>query len=238
MARRFRQVVPRPERSRPGTTPPWSRLSPRERERVDLPRVRRALAAAGLSGTGPYGTGAPSAPSAATLVDAAVLAALFEQDGEAMLVLIRRAAALERDPGHVALPGGRVEPGEPALAAALREAHEEIGLDPAAVEVLGHLPPMRPHSAAHQIAPFIAALEDRPHLAPSPEEVEAVFEVPLFELLADGVAWEEHWGEDAAPEAHRVCFFAVPSLGDDLLWGLTGRVVWELLELVATVPHR
>lgn len=219
-------------------TPPWSRLSPPERERVDLARVRRALAVAGLSGSGPHGQGAPSAPTAAPLVDAAVLAALFEQDGEAMLVMIRRAAALERDPGHVALPGGRVEPGEPALAAALREAHEEIGLDPAAVEVLGHLPPMRRQSAAHRIAPFVAALQDRPRLAPSPEEVEAVFEVPLVELLADGVAWEEHWGEEPAPEAHPVCFFAAPSLGNDLLWGLTGRVVWQLLELVAAVPPR
>lgn len=236
MARRFRQVVPRPDRSRPGTTPPWSELSSPEREGVDLARVRQALAVAGLSGSGLHGRGAPS--GAAAVVDAAVLAALFEQDGEAMLVLIRRAADLERDPGHVALPGGRVEPGEPALSAALREAQEEIGLEPAMVEVLGHLPPVRRQNGAHHVAAFIAALESRPRLAPSPEEVEAVFEVPLFELLGDGVAWEEHWGDEPASEAHPVCFFAAPSLGDDLLWGLTGRVVWQLLELIAAVPRR
>lgn len=166
-----------------------------------------------------------------------MLLALYpDAAGEATALLIRRAAHLGRDPGHVALPGGFVEPGEELLAAALREADEEIGLDPAAVDVLGPLDVVeRPRRGA--VAAFVGLLAERPALVPSPDEVEAVLDVPLATLLSDGVAWEERWplsswDRDPAVAVRPVRFFACDLLGDDLVWGVTARILWDLLERV------
>lgn len=168
-----------------------------------------------------------------------MLLALYpDAAGQATALLIRRAAHLGRDPGHVALPGGLVEPDEDPLAAALREADEEIGLDPSAVDVLGPLDVVeRPRRGA--VAAFVGLLAARPALVPSPDEVEAVLDVPLATLLADGVAWEERWpptGRAAPATTHRsVRFFACDLLGDDLVWGVTARILWDLLERVERV---
>lgn len=170
-------------------------------------------------------------------VEAAVLLACYAgADGEAVAVLIRRAAHLGRDPGHVALPGGLVEPGEDLVATALREADEEVGLAPGAVEVLGPLEVVERPRRSGAVAAFVGLLAGRPELAPSPEEVEAVLEVPLAALLADGVAWEERWPLPASPPAvHRVRFFSCELLGDDLVWGVTARILWDLLDRVTRV---
>lgn len=160
-------------------------------------------------------------------------------DGEATAVLIRRAAHLGRDPGHVALPGGLVEAGEDLLATALREADEEVGIDPAAVEVLGSLEVVERPRRSGAVAAFVGLLAARPVLSPSPGEVEAILEVPLATLLADGVAWEERWPlpaggpAPAPPGMHRVRFFSCELLGDDLVWGVTARILWDLLERVS-----
>lgn len=213
--------------------PPW-RGAFAEGGRVPLGLVRAALErAAELAPV----RGGPRRP-----VEAAVLVALYGdgrgEEGEATVVLIRRAAQLERDPGHVALPGGLVEPGEEPEAAALREAQEEVGLDPGSVEILGRLGIVERPRDRGSVAPFVGILPERPVLVPSPAEVEAVLEVPLALLLADGVAWEERWplpgtGEGPAP-AHVVRFFAHDdALGHDLVWGVTARILWDLLERVA-----
>lgn len=228
----FRQHVPRPPGGLPGTPPPW-RGPFADAGSIPLGLVRRALA----------GGGEPAPPRAATRrpVEAAVLVALYGDggdEGEATVVLIRRAAQLERDPGHVALPGGLVEPGEEPEAAALREAEEEVGLDPASVVILGPLATVERPRGRGAVAPFVGVLPARPVLVPSPAEVEAVLEVPLAFLLADGVAWEERWpvagaGEAAGP-AHVVRFFAHDDvLGHDLVWGVTAKILWDLLERVA-----
>lgn len=226
MPPRYRQQVPRPAGARRGGPPPWADLAPAALAGIGIARVRAALA-----GTLPIAPGGPVGAGQAP--EAAVLLALYEEAGEATALLIRRAAHLERDPGHVALPGGKVEPGEQPLAAALRESQEEVGLAPDLVEVLGALPPVLRNASDHVVLPFVAALPGRPALRPNPAEVEVVLEVSLAELAAEGVAWEEHWER---PEPHPVRFFAVPLLGEDLVWGLTGRILWSLLEQVARDP--
>jgi 8-oxo-dGTP pyrophosphatase MutT (NUDIX family) len=180
-------------------------------------------------------TGAGSEGPAHDPVDAhddsvsfAVLVPLFAVDGEATVLLIRRAARLRRDAGHVAFPGGRVEPGERPLEAALREATEEIGLDPAQVTVVRRLQVVeRPDG--DRIAAFLGVLAERPVLTLNWEEVEAVIELPLAALLADGVGWQERWS--LGGDERRIHFFADPStLGEDLIWGLTAGILWSLLE--------
>lgn len=234
----FRQHVPRPASARPGAPPPWSRLESARRASVPLSVVRSALAGDGER-AGPDGgqlrPRPPGRPGDAhgARVDAAVLLAVFEAEGETRAVLIRRSPHLQRDPGHVALPGGLVEPDEAPLAAALREAEEEIGLDPALVEIVGPLDVVHRQRFGDRIAPFVGLLAGRPALRPSPAEVEVTLEVPLAELLADGVGWEERW-DIAGMRDRPVHFFAAPRvLGDDLVWGVTARILWDLLERVS-----
>ena len=159
----------------------------------------------------------------------AVLVPLFEEAGETRVVLTRRASTLSTHRSEVSFPGGRVETGEPLVEAALREAWEEVGLDPALVEVIGTLTPMTTYTSASLVHPFVGVLRGRTELHANPSEVEVVFDVSLADLLADGVHRSEQWGFDGADrELH---FFELPG---DIVWGATGRMLWELLVKVTT----
>jgi 8-oxo-dGTP pyrophosphatase MutT (NUDIX family) len=158
----------------------------------------------------------------------AVLVPLFEEDGETSVILTRRSSRLRSHTGEVSFPGGRVDPGEAPLAAALREATEEIGLDPEQVQIVGQLSPLSTVSSAAAITPFVGALAARPSLHPNPAEVERVFDVSLAELASDGVYHEELW---ELPEVglRQMSFF---HLAGDTVWGATARMLRELLELI------
>ena len=155
-----------------------------------------------------------------------MLAALFEEGGETRVVLTRRAATLSSHQSEVAFPGGRVEPGEAFAAAALREAWEEVRLDPKRVELIGELTPMLTYTSSSFVHPFVGVLPGRPLLRANPTEVEVVFDVALADLLADGVYRAEQWGLDEERELH---FFELPG---DMVWGATGRMLVELLDRV------
>lgn len=161
---------------------------------------------------------------------AAVLAAMFEEDGEARVVLTRRASHLRSHTGEVSFPGGRIEDGEDAVAAALREAWEEVALDTSALEVVGTLTPISTLAATSGITPIVGFLPERPAVKADPNEVEFVFDVSLAQLLADGVfaeeRWDTPWGDD-----RQINFFY---LSHDIIWGATARILRELLELVTT----
>jgi 8-oxo-dGTP pyrophosphatase MutT (NUDIX family) len=162
---------------------------------------------------------------------AGVLVPLFEEAGETRVILTRRAAHLRSHTGEVAFPGGRLEPGEDAPAGAMREAHEEIGLDPAEVEVLGELAPLETASSRSRITPIVGALARRPRLAPNPAEVARIFDVSLAELVSDGIYREERW--DLPGHGDRPMHFF--ELEDETVWGATARILTELLELVVGV---
>jgi 8-oxo-dGTP pyrophosphatase MutT (NUDIX family) len=159
---------------------------------------------------------------------AAVLVALFEEDGEARVILTRRSSRLRSHTGEVSFPGGRLDPGEAPLAAALREASEEVGINPADVEIVGQLSPLATMSSGAAITPFVGVLPGRLVLRANPAEVERVFDVSLAELASDGVYHEELW---ELPELgwRPMTFF---HLIGDTVWGATARVLRELLELL------
>ncbi len=114
---------------------------------------------------------------------AAGLMLLFPMDGQAQIVLTVRASHLPSHAGQVSLPGGAVEPGETLEEAALREAREEVGLDPAAVRLLGRLTPLHIPVSGFMLHPVVALMDWRPELQPSDREVERILEVPLDELI-------------------------------------------------------
>lgn len=125
--------------------------------------------------------------------EAAVLIAVTErpeQDGGPGVILTQRPTTMRDHPGQVAFPGGKRDPGEDAVAAALREAHEELALDPAHVRVVGTTDRYQT-GTGFDVTPVLAVIPPDLPLVAEPREVESWFEVPLATMLArDG--WTEH----------------------------------------------
>ncbi len=176
---------------------------------------------------------------------AAVLVALFECDGEAWVVLIKRPATMSTPPGAIAVPGGKFEPGVDGdlRATALREAHEEIGLDPALVEVVARLDGIGTVASRFTITPFVGFLTERPELTPSPSEVTRIIEVPLSELLDPDVYREERWdvgteGRDLEEADLERGVFDVHfyDLDDETVWGATARILTTFLAYLVALP--
>jgi 8-oxo-dGTP pyrophosphatase MutT (NUDIX family) len=162
-----------------------------------------------------------------------VLVPVFERDGEAHLVLTHRPDAMPNHSGEVAFPGGKIDPAVDGSArdAALREAEEEIGLRRASVELVGELDTMHTVGGPFLIAPFVGVLHTQPSLRPDPREVERVFDVPVSELLADGVHHEERW--TLLDEERPVHFF---DLEGETVWGATARIMVGFLAHLVRVP--
>lgn len=159
---------------------------------------------------------------------AAVLCALFDEAGQCHVVLTRRSSRLRSHSHQVSFPGGRIEHGEPPAQAALREAREEVGLDPASVDVFGELSRLSTFANPSPITPFVAELPARPVLKPNPAEVERAFTVPLIELTRPDVYSEELWTFPDGRE-QPMSFF---ELVGDTVWGATARMLRELLDVV------
>ncbi len=163
----------------------------------------------------------------------AVLAPLYEDGGEVHVVLTRRAQHLRSHRGEVSFPGGGQDPGEELLETALREAREEIDLDPATVEIIGELDHLETVTSRSFIIPFVGALPGRPDVTASPDEVELILHVPLAQLLSDGVYREERWG--LMPLDRPLSFFEIPG---DTIWGATAFMLRNLLALATGTPWR
>ena len=153
----------------------------------------------------------------------AVLVPLYVDPGGVVhAVFTRRRDDLRRHAGEISFPGGRREPGETLLQAALREAHEEIGLPPGDVDVVGALAPVGTFVTNYAIYPFVGVIEPGTQWVPQAREVAEVLELPL-RALRDGY------------ERRRLLRRGVPFrtdvyvVGEDLIWGATARIVQNLL---------
>lgn len=119
-------------------------------------------------------------PSDARL--AAGLLLLYPGERGASIPLTVRASGLSRHAGQVSLPGGATDPGETLAQAALREAHEEIGVDPAAVRILGELTPVHVIVSGFTLHPVVGITHARPAFAPAAHEVDTIVEVSVADL--------------------------------------------------------
>src|SRR5918992_1800462 len=154
---------------------------------------------------------------------AAVLAPLYvDAAGELHAVFTRRRDDLRRHPGEISFPGGRQDPGETLMQTALREAHEEIGLPPAAVDVLGALEPTPTFVTNYAIYPFVGLIEPGFEWVIGETEVAEVLELRVSDLRA--AYGERRLGRKGIP-------FRTPTfeVGGHLIWGATGRVLQDLL---------
>tara|TARA_B100000686_G_scaffold123097_1_gene130388 strand:+ start:1206 stop:1838 length:633 start_codon:yes stop_codon:yes gene_type:complete len=161
-----------------------------------------------------------------SLKDAAILIALFEKDGEYCFPMIKRPENIKNHPGQIALPGGSKEKEESLERTALREAQEEIGIDPDKVEIIGRLTPIPVPVSGYLVQTYIGIIDEEPNWKLSKDEVADFFILKLSELLDADNEYYEKWnlrGFDA-----KVPIFKI---GDLKIWGATASVLSEFIEL-------
>jgi 8-oxo-dGTP pyrophosphatase MutT (NUDIX family) len=182
---------------------------------------------------------------------AAVLVPVLARPGGPTVLFTRRTESVRRHRGEISFPGGHQEEGEGPLDAALREAQEEVSLDPGSVEILGALDE-RPSVTRYVVAPFVGLVRSPPQRFDQQErEVREVFEVPLSRLAAPDMPRGEWWDVSRLPPEvsrrhlddlgdidldrerlrYRVWFYDVAP--DRIVWGLTARILKELLDRTA-----
>ena len=161
-------------------------------------------------------------PPGAIIKPAAVLVALVLHRDEPGVLLTQRASHLNNHAGQVSFPGGRIDPGESPEQAALREAFEEVALDPALPRIAGRLP-RHLTGTGYEITPVLASLHPGFTLVPSPDEVEAAFELPLSVLLDPAAPRRER-----AEWKGRMREYWVWPHGEHFIWGATATILVNL----------
>ncbi len=204
-----RQIVPRPEAWEPGPGAPWP-LGAR-------PTLDEVLAAVPEHDR-------PVLPAFPGAKESAVLITLADGERGPEVLLTRRSWELRHHRGEVSFPGGRLDPGETPVDAALREAHEEVGLDPARVEIRGELEHLNTVVSRSYIVPKVATVPEAIPLRANTMEVDRVMWVPLAEFTRADTYRSEVWGFGAT---HRTLHFF--ELDDETVWGATAHMLVDLL---------
>lgn len=165
-----------------------------------------------------------SAPDPGDRATAAVLVPLYEDDeGDIRVILTKRPDTMPTHAGHISFPGGRPEAGDDGpVGTALREAHEEVGIDREQATILGFLEPIDTVEFTLMVIPVVARIQTPLNLVPSEREVARIYQ-PRLADLADPDQWAYiPW------EAWKAWYF---DLGTDTLWGATAHMVRLLVGL-------
>jgi len=154
----------------------------------------------------------------------AVLVPLYrDHNQQVRVILTKRPEFMRTHPGDVVFPGGRLEEGETPEETAIREACEEIGLPPSGVEVIGGLSPTTTRNRRNLIVPVVAKVQRPEAFILQEEEVEAVIEPKLMDLLDDGKWRTSRW------LGHKMWFYDFP---EGTLWGATAFMMREFLGIM------
>ncbi|MGH7907733.1 MAG: NUDIX hydrolase [Candidatus Binataceae bacterium] len=159
---------------------------------------------------------------------AAVLVPIFVRDSALHVLYILRSNLVATHRGQVAFPGGRLDARDDSLAAtALREADEEVAIDPASVELLGAFRTMLTSTSGMTVASFAGLIPAPTNLRANPYEVAEIFSVPMAVLRDPGYRGSHRWRRDGPPMD-----FPAIVYGGRPIWGLTYRITLELLEIL------
>ena len=172
-----------------------------------------------------FNPGHPRVTGPRTLRDAAVLIPVVDHGDEATVILTKRAEKLASHSGQVAFPGGRIDPSDVSPeAAALREAEEEIGLDPDHIEIVGRMPDYVSGSG-YRIAPVLSIVRPGFTLSINEHEVDEAFEVPLRFLMDPA-----NHAQNSREFNERVWVFYDMPYGGQRIWGVTAGIIRTLYE--------
>lgn len=161
-------------------------------------------------------------------MQAGVLILLYLWQQQWHVLFTQRTERVLHHRAQISFPGGQQEPGESLQQTALRETHEELGISPHSVQVLGELTPLYVPPSNYCIYPFVAFVPMRPEFHPAPKEVAAVIEIPLDFLLKPENRITELW--TLSNRDVKVPFF---SFHEHKIWGATAMILAEFLEVVS-----
>ncbi len=168
----------------------------------------------------------PQSANIAPSANAAVMLLLWPQQQQLQLLLTRRAFHLRHHPGQISFPGGKLEAGETAIDAALRETHEEVGIAPTQIRVLGSLPTITT-STGFVVSPWLGLLSKAPQLTLQAAEVAAAFSLPLGFALSN-----EHRPKRWFSQPYREQQVHFLPFQGQLIWGATASILHQLAEQI------
>ena len=210
------QKIPRPQNWEMGSSPPWQKAN---QNKLTLHSIEKSLE--------------QFRPNEITRTNyersSSVMIPLYEEDNEVHMILTRRSKMMRHHTSEISFPGGNSEPEDTdEWSTAIREAYEEINLDPGLPKKIGTLESFITVGSKSFVTPVVATLEGRPELKANPYEVEKILHVPLTELLLPEVYHEEVW-ELRNGEQRNIHFF---ELIGDTVWGATGSMIKQFLTII------
>jgi 8-oxo-dGTP pyrophosphatase MutT (NUDIX family) len=157
-----------------------------------------------------------------------VLLLVFPDDDQLFICLTKRPSTMKHHPGQISFPGGKVEKEDTsAVITALREAREEVGIDPATIEILGKLSDLYVEVSRFSIQPFLAWADKRPEFLIDSGEVEELILFPLGDFIANETILETEL--QTVTGSLRIKYYP---FNDHYIWGATAMILSELIELL------
>lgn len=162
---------------------------------------------------------------------AAVLCLLYPQDTDLHMVFIRRASHdKDKHSAQIAFPGGKVEPTDKSMIdTALREANEEIGLDPGTVKIIGEITPLPIPVSRFKVFPILGFANETPQFIPQLSEVDEILEFPI-DMLIDPKIVESH--KIKLSTGQWIKNVPVYNINGNIIWGATAMILSEVIEII------
>jgi len=162
-----------------------------------------------------------------------VLLLLFPHEGKLYTCLTKRATAMKNHPGQISLPGGKIEEGEKPEVTALREAQEEVGINPSSVLLLGRLSELYVQVSQFKIFPYVAWTDKKPDFVLNVAEAEKLILFPIQDFL-EGQKLKYCPVQTTSGLLQVPCFH----FADEIIWGATAMILSEFIDLLTQAKHQ